>query len=295
MTGRARVEEQAGILREVLASARAAAPSGVVIFDLDSTLLDNRPRQALILREYGARSGLEALRDARPTDLDGWDLGAALLRLGVPPLELARHLPPLRRFWAGRFFTSEACRADVPVPGAARFVGRVADAGAVVAYVTGRPARMERGTREVLRAFGFPVPDGVRARLLMKPGPEGDDAWKARAASQVAALGPVVAAFDNEPSHVNGYALAFPGARCVHLDTDHSGRPVEVLARVPSIRDFRLDGAGDPDERGAPPLRSAGPPASPPLGSLERPRRTSHPDRPTAGGDVTGVAGPVER
>jgi hypothetical protein len=51
----------------------------------------------------------------------------------------------------------------------------------------------------------------------------------------------VVAAFDNEPAHVNLYARAWPLALCVHLDTDHSGRPIEVLERVPSIRDFRRE------------------------------------------------------
>jgi hypothetical protein len=48
----------------------------------------------------------------------------------------------------------------------------------------------------------------------------------------------VVAAFDNEPAHVNGYAAAWPGALCVHLETDQSGRGVEVDPRVPSIGDF---------------------------------------------------------
>jgi hypothetical protein len=293
MSGRARPEAQASILRAALEAARAAAPRGVAVFDLDSTLLDNRPRQARILREYGAHARLDPLRDARPEDLDGWDLGAALVRLGVPPAELPRHLLPLRRFWATRFFTSEYCREDVPVPGAPEYARAMAAAGAMVAYVTGRPGRMERGTLHVLGTFAFPAPDGGRTRLHMKPPLLGDDAWKARAAGLVAALGPVVAAFDNEPAHVNGYALAFPGARCVHLDTDHSGRPVEVLAHVPSVRDFRLEGAGPSDEKGAPPLCSAGPPASPPLGSLERPRRTSHPRRPAGERVVTGATRPA--
>jgi hypothetical protein len=98
---------------------------------------------------------------------------------------------------------------------------------------------MQAGTVESLRHHGFPEPDGARVQLLMKPEqPLDDDQWKALAASRVARLGPVVAAFDNEPAHVNGYAMAWPDALCVHLDTDHSGRPVEVLPRVPSIADF---------------------------------------------------------
>ncbi len=240
MPGRARAVEQGGVLAEVLARARAGAPRGVAVFDLDSTLLDNRPRQARILREYGARAGLPALLDARPEHWTSWDLADALRNAGLGPAEVVRHLLPARRFWGARFFTSAYCREDVPVPGAPAFVRDLAAAGAQVAYVTGRPRRMEAGTLDVFRREGFPLPGAPGIRLLMKPDePLGDDEWKSRAAGEVARLGPVFAAFDNEPAHVNGYAMAWPEARCVHLDTDHSARPIEVLARIPSIADFR--------------------------------------------------------
>jgi hypothetical protein len=238
--GRARPEEQARVLAAALERARAAAPRGVAVFDLDSTLLDNRPRQARILREFGARAGLPALLGAAPRHWTSWDLADAMRNAGVPPAEVARHLLPARRWWGARFFTSEYCLEDVPVPGAPAFVRELADAGAMVAYVTGRPARMEPGTLQVFRREGLPPPDGVRVHLFMKPdGPLGDDEWKSLAAARVAALGPVVAAFDNEPAHVNGYATAWPDALCVPLDTDHSARPIEVLPQVPSIGDFR--------------------------------------------------------
>jgi hypothetical protein len=262
MPRRARPEEQARILAAAVARARAGrdprpaeahvgrrraagrpAPSvpGVAVFDLDSTVLDNRPRQARILQEYGRAEGLPALTSARPELCQGWDLEVALLDAGLSPTLAARHAAPLRRFWLERFFTSAYCRLDVPTPGAPEFVRAVAAAGARVAYVTGRPASMAEGTLDVLGRHGFPVPDADRVHLLMKPDDldVGDDAWKERACAEVDALGPVVLAFDNEPSHVNAYARAWPAALVVHLDTNHSGRPVEVLARVPSIVDFR--------------------------------------------------------
>jgi len=103
---------------------------------------------------------------------------------------------------------------------------------------------MAAGTLAVFGRLGFPPPDQDRVRLLMKPeAPLSDDEWKALAAARVARLGPVVAAFDNEPAHVNGYAMAWPDARCVHLDTDHSPRPIAVLPQVPSIADFRRPAA----------------------------------------------------
>ncbi|HEY6003450.1 MAG TPA: hypothetical protein VIV57_11300 [Anaeromyxobacter sp.] len=239
MPRRARPEDQQRILTEALGRARAAAPGAVAVFDLDSTVLDNRPRQARILREYGEAAGLPALLAAAPEHWRGWDIEAALEAAGLPREMARRHAEPALRFWAERFFTSAYCRLDVPVPGAPAFVRAVAAAGPSVAYVTARPARMEAGTLDVLSRFGFPAPDGRRARLLMKiPDALGDDDWKAMAQEQVDRLGPVVLAFDNEPSHVNAYARAWPRAMVVHVDTNDSGRPVEVLAGVPSIADF---------------------------------------------------------
>jgi hypothetical protein len=143
----------------------------------------------------------------------------------------------------------------------------MAAAGARVVYLTGRPERMRDGTLDVLRRHGFPPPDGARAHLLMKAdAAQGDDDWKTTAIARVEALGPVVAAFDNEPAHVNLYAGAWPDARCVHLDTDHSPRRIEVLARVPSVLDLRRGAeraAGEP-QRSASRTSSGTSGASPP-------------------------------
>jgi hypothetical protein len=240
---RARPGDQVAILAAALERARAAAPRGVVVLDLDSTVLDNRPRQARIVQDYGRMAQLPALLGARPEHWRGWDLEAALLAAGLSPRELRRHYASFRRFWAERFFTSAYCSLDVPVPGAPEFVRAIAAAGARIAYVTGRPAWMEDGTLDVFRRFGFPLPDGARAHLFMKPGDGlSDDAWKSVACQAVEELGRVVAAFDNEPAHVNAYARAWPAALAIHLDRDHSPRPVEVLPRVPSIADFRAPG-----------------------------------------------------
>ncbi len=240
---RARAGEQGRILAAALARARSAAPDGIAVFDLDSTLLDNRPRQARIVQDFGRAVGLPVLLGARPEHWRGWDLEAALLEVGLGPRELRRHFSAFRRFWAERFFTSAYCALDVPVPGAPEFVRAVAEAGLRIAYVTGRPSWMEDGTIDVFRRFGFVLPDGVRTHLFMKPGDGlSDDAWKGLAREAVDGVGRVAIAFDNEPAHVNAYARAGPGALAIHLDRDHSPRPIEVLPAIPSIADFRAPG-----------------------------------------------------
>lgn len=242
MNRRARPGDQAAILLAALATARAGGPNAVAVLDLDSTLLDNRPRQAAILRAYGRAAGLPALRRARPEHFASWDLAKALRAAGLRPAEVRAHSGPFHRFWEERFFTSRYCRLDVPVPGAPEFVRALRAAGARLAYVTGRPGQaMRAGTLRVLGRFGFPLPDGALVTLLMKPG-EGllDEAWKAVARDTVEAHGTPVLVLDNEPAHLNAYARAWPRALAIHLDTDHSDRPVEVAPGIPSVLDLRL-------------------------------------------------------
>lgn len=235
---RARRAEQAAILSRVLAALRAGTGPRLAAFDLDSTLFDNRPRQVAILHEFAQAHGDSRLSQITAYDVDGWDLRVALRHAGLARAEAESLHPALREFWRPRFFSSPYCLHDVEIPGAAAFVAQVRAAGAQVVYVTGRDESMRDGTIQSLAQCGFPTP-GQGAPLLMKPNPGlNDDQWKLQAHAQLRGLGAVLAAFDNEPSHINGYARSFSGVEAVHLDTDHSGRPVEVLPSIPSVADF---------------------------------------------------------
>src|SRR5436309_3009385 len=122
------------VLEEVVERARVEEGRGVVVFDLDSTLLDNRPRQARILREFGALHGLAALANAKPEHWDSWDLRRAMRNAGLDPVEIDRWSDAAKLFWRERFFTSEYCVDDAAIRGAVRFVGEIAGSGALVAY-----------------------------------------------------------------------------------------------------------------------------------------------------------------
>jgi hypothetical protein len=227
------------ILLEVERRARAAGPRGAVVFDLDSTLLDNRGRQARILREYGAVQGLAALRNTEPRHFTSWSLTDTLCHLGLPEEEAQRLAPELRVYWRERFFTSEYCYDDIPLPGAVEYVQALLATGCRIVYCTGRHTAMGEGTVTSFRSGGLPLPDQKAVHLLLKPNFEmSDDAWKQSAVRLIDALGEVVAAFDNEPAHVNVYATACPAARVVHLATDDSARPIPLAPGVPSIAHF---------------------------------------------------------
>jgi hypothetical protein len=209
------------------------AQDGVVIFDLDSTLLDNRPRQARILRELGDEHHLPALQAARPEHVDSWDLTRAMRNAGFADAE--KWAQVARRFWRRRFFTSEYCAGDEAIEGAVAYVRSV---HGLVVYCTGRHEEMRKGTLASLERLGFPLP-GERVKLLMKPTSNiHDDDYKISACEEIRSFGNVLAAFDNEPTHANIYRRAFPDAQVVHLATDHSGRPVELLPGIVSIPHF---------------------------------------------------------
>lgn len=199
-----------------------AGPGKVVIFDLDSTVLDNRPRQVAILRAWAAREGLTELEGLAPEHFQDWSLESTLRRAGVGPVgrkELAKRASAA---WRAEFWDDAALVHDVAIPGAARFARALHARGATLAYVGRRSAQAE-GTRATLQRFGFPV--GERAPLLLAD-VEGRDeknaAWAATL-EQAAGLGEVVAAFENEGPKVDLLRERFPEAIVAHVRTDGPG------------------------------------------------------------------------
>lgn len=228
-------------LQDVLAQARALGGKALLAFDLDSTLFDNRPRQARIVREFGQAKGIPELTACTPEHFSsGWDLRGPMKELGLSDERVEALYPELKAFWAERFFTSPYCLDDVAIEGAAEFVQAVVRTGALVCYVTGRHEGMREGTEGALKKDGFPLPGG-QVHLIMKPTLQvSDDDFKREAHARLHRMGQVIAAFDNEPMHANDYRRNFPEAKVIHLATDHSGRPVELLEGIVSVPNFRL-------------------------------------------------------
>jgi hypothetical protein len=228
--------ESRALLERVLGEARQ--PRAVVVFDLDSTLLDNSPRQARIMREYAAEVGLEPLARVQAEHWKGWDLRVPMAAVGLDAATIDQHAGPFKDYWRERFFTSDYCVDDRAIAGAPEYTRAVAEV-ARLCYVTGRHELMRRGSIASFTACGFPAPDGDRIDLLMKPTlDESDDAYKLRTYATLRGHGVLVAAFDNEPAHINGYKEAFPTALVVHLATDHSMRNIRVAEGITSISDF---------------------------------------------------------
>jgi hypothetical protein len=191
------------------------------------------------MREFGALHGVLALEQARAEHWQSWSARAAMANMGLEADQIERYVEDYLAFWHPRFFSSAYCTDDIPIEGAIQFVARVLQAKAKLVYLTGRHGGMRAGTVESLGSSGFPIPEGADCQLLMKSDKsESDDAFKERMIAKLMASTQVVAAFDNEPAHINLYRNLLPSAIAVHLFTDHSGRNVTLLPGIVSIAGF---------------------------------------------------------
>jgi hypothetical protein len=224
-----------------IVDACARVERAVVVFDLDGTLLDNRPRVTRIFHELAdfwrirhpdAAEKCERVRDEHIV----YGVIDNLVRAGVT--DEALHREGLQ-FWRDRFFYDAYIRYDVEVPGARSFVRACHDAGASIVYLTGRDLpNMALGTLASLRDLDFPI-GVVGTSLVLKPAFEiGDHEFKNAVAPSIARVGNVVASFDNEPGNCNLFLAHHPDAHSVLLDTHHAPDPPALDPRAVVIDSF---------------------------------------------------------
>ncbi len=203
--------------------ARAAGKTPVVVFDLDHTLFDGRPRTLVILAEFAATLPAAQRKQAdaiRKISLQGvaYLLKDTLRAVGVVDPQL---VAAAEAYWKPRFFSDRYVDLDVPIAGAAEYVRDLWKRGALVVYLSGRNAEgMLDGTTTSLQRWGFPL--GVRgAQLILKPRfDEPDETFKQASLDHISALGQVVGSFENEPGNLAAMALRWPDAAVIFLDTD---------------------------------------------------------------------------
>lgn len=219
--------------------------SSVVIFDLDGTLYDNRPRTMYIMRQIADQfydqmpQLVKAVESGAINDLEKYQYGpeASLKCLGVTA---ENEIKLAKAEWSKRFFTDDYQQYDVPLPGAKKFVCDVYEAGATVIYLTGRDVNMLVGLTQTLRMCGFPV--GVVGTMTMtkKDFDQDDGLFKDEVAAYLDRLGEVVGIFENEPANSNLFQKNFPGATSMFLLTQHRPDAPQLNEGITRIRDFRI-------------------------------------------------------
>ena len=232
-----------GIVERIAQMARKGPRTPIVVFDLDGTVHDNRPRSAAILQEladdWATRfpDAADKARRATPTAL-AYLFQDTLQRLGVEDPELVGHAVS---FWKERFFRDPYLRHDLEVPGAAAFARAAHEAGATVVYLTGRDMpNMSAGSWDSLRSLGFPI-GVVGTELVCKPHFDiPDETYKREVAPTFGRLGEVVAAFDNEPANCNVFLRAHPSCTSVLIDTQHIPGAPPLDAGIVCLENFAM-------------------------------------------------------
>jgi hypothetical protein len=216
-------------------------PASVVVFDLDGTLMDNRPRTCAILHELAEQwktrdpDASKKLAGARPERL-AYLLSDSLELLGVHRTELIKDA---EIFWRERFFVDDYLRHDVEVPGAAAFARACYDKGAVLVYFTGRDLPMMGvGSFASLRDLGFPIGLPGTELVLKSDANMPDEAFKRFVGPELARVGRVIAIFDNEPGNCNVLGAVYPEAFTVLVDTQHLPGAPGLAPNVKVVQDF---------------------------------------------------------
>lgn len=214
----------------------------MVIFDLDGTLFDNRPRHLQILKEFAAQE-LKTVRPEAAQRLNSltaqmvqYRLTDTLTMAGVTEEAVVNNAAV---YWSQRFFNDDYLRYDTPTSGSVDFVRKLYSSGARIVYLSGRDApRQLLGTVKALRDHGFPI--GIQGtELIMKPTTQTQDAiFKQQVTNYLRHYGKVIATFDNEPANANVYRRAFPDAVCLLYDAPHSPNPPPLLPKVTKLASF---------------------------------------------------------
>ncbi len=194
-----------------------ATPGAVVLFDIDSTIMNTSPRNFAILKDaenhFSFLDGIS--RQLGPYRM-GWNI--------CDDVEPVRPLSPdekkkLHEFWSERFFFDPWVRLDTPYPGVQELLGWLEQTGVRLVYLTGRDSvNMAGGTIEAFRSHG--IPSGEKVTFLFKPTQETEDLpFKKRAFEEINRMGRVVLAVENEPANANAMLEAFPAAAVALIET----------------------------------------------------------------------------
>ena len=210
----------------------------ICVFDLDSTLFNVSPRTQKILHEFADLYH----QDLKSVEIEAsdWGLKEPLIRHGYS-LEQHSHIHQgLRDFWVERFFSNDYIHYDVPYAGAINFVQKISsDSKNNIYYLTGRDVhRMEKGTYEVLKKWGFPTPENS---VQLKPHRSMEDhLFKRDWILDLQNKNPesTIYLFENEPVNINFIANTIQNIQIVFLNTTHSRKEL-VTVPVIKINDFR--------------------------------------------------------
>ena len=137
----------------------------IVVFDIDNTLVDTRPRTLAAARSFlKARNNHGALR-ALGMQLVRFDGKQTATRLGLQ----AKDARDFNAHWERFFWNPGNLKLDIAIKDTVKLAVMAKAAGAEVYYITGRVDAFKEGTLKQLRHHGLPDVDGEH--VICKPNP----------------------------------------------------------------------------------------------------------------------------
>ena len=216
----------------------------LVVFDLDSTLFDVSPRLERILLDFAASplnqkkfpEQVRLLNQIKTLKSD-WGIAGALKRVGLDGHH-QEFQDAIHDYWMKSFFSNHYLQFDSIYDGALEFVTAVENAGADIAYLTGRDVeRMGTGSLEIMKQWGFPINES--ARLVLKPHRSMDDAqfktdWFIEADKKDYKK---IYFFENEPVNLHHLMQFCPHVEMIFFESTHAGK-AEPPEDIPRIMNF---------------------------------------------------------
>lgn len=169
------------ILDQVLMKISNPASPGdrsLVIFDIDSTLIDTSHRTAAICREFARQPSHNSQFKELCREINQWTEWVEVyhpidfinMHSGIKIKPHSVEEAFILKFWKDRFFHEDWLVHDLPYSGGKEFVTECLLRGADIAYLTGRHKDTSIvGTKKWLATHHFPLKEGsARTRLMLK-------------------------------------------------------------------------------------------------------------------------------
>lgn len=215
----------------------------LVVFDVDDTLIDCRHRKSLVFHAFARDDEMQKKwpDDTKKLRDHQWENLKYRVHDNLHPLSITDKIfgEELLSYWLKHYFTYPYLIQDRAFPGAQNFVKRCLEFGAHIVYLTARDhPGMYQGTIEALESLGFPI-HKPNIHVMLKPDAAiSDYDFKADALEEIAALGEVVASFENELPNLNTMAARFPNALMYWRKTLYAPNPPDPHARVKILEHF---------------------------------------------------------
>ena len=139
-----------------------------VVFDIDNTLVDTRPRTLAAARSYLKSRSAGKLRQLS-LGLVRFDGRQTAARLGLKSSEATA----FNSHWERFFWNPANLKLDTPIKDTVKLAHLAKKAGAEVYYITGRINALKQGTVDQLKRIGLPDVDGDHVICKPNPKPQG--------------------------------------------------------------------------------------------------------------------------